>query len=283
MIVNEFNSVNNDIQFTVEIENNNRLPFLDVMFIREGENILTEWYRKQINSNRILNFYSSHPLNQKIAIIKSIKFKIDKLCSNEYKQRNYDIAKNILINNNYPEGLIQTFFSDNRSRLTNEANVNNNTYYKIPYVNGLSQNLKRILENDNIKVVFYNEKSLRPLFNNNKDKIPSLLKSNVVYQIPCNCGKQYIGQTKQWLSSRVKNHQYDVKNKKTSTALANHVVEQNCAFNFEEIKIIDTEENLGKRLLLEMMHINGNKDCVNIRTDVDNLSVIYKSLLNKFN
>lgn len=283
VILNEFNAFDNYIQFTVEKEENNRIPFLDVMLIREGENVLTEWYRKSINSNRILNFYSSHPLNQKVAIIKSMKFKIEKLCSNEFQERNFHIAKNILINNNYPENLIHTIFADNRPRITNTTPENNIKYYKLPFVNGLSQNLKRCLENENnVRVTFYNDKSLGSLFNNNKDKLPVELKSNVIYQIPCDCGKQYIGQTKQWLGSRIKNHKYDIKNKKTSTALSNHVVEQNCKFNFDQTKILDTEHNLDKRLLLEMMYINCNKDCVNVRTDVDNLSTIYKSLLNKF-
>ncbi|XP_062556681.1 uncharacterized protein LOC134221501 [Armigeres subalbatus] len=46
-----FNQQNTHIQFTVEIEENNRLPFLDMLLIRqEDRTIKTEWYKKPIAS-----------------------------------------------------------------------------------------------------------------------------------------------------------------------------------------------------------------------------------------
>ena len=42
------NSFHDNIKFTYEQENNNRLPFLDVLFIRENEKINTTVFRKDI-------------------------------------------------------------------------------------------------------------------------------------------------------------------------------------------------------------------------------------------
>ena len=39
-----------------------------------------------------------------------------------------------------------------------------------------------------------------------KDRIPDMTQSHVVYRIPCNCGKFYIGETARRLETRVKEH-----------------------------------------------------------------------------
>ncbi|XP_057324832.1 uncharacterized protein LOC130667337 [Microplitis mediator] len=50
-ILDIFNSVNKKIQFTMEIEKENRLPFLDVVVIRKDDgSLLTDWYIKPTSS-----------------------------------------------------------------------------------------------------------------------------------------------------------------------------------------------------------------------------------------
>ncbi|XP_055547777.1 uncharacterized protein LOC129731643 [Wyeomyia smithii] len=46
---NALNGFDSHIQFTYEVENNNRLPYLDMVFIRTNEHkIVTEWYKKPV-------------------------------------------------------------------------------------------------------------------------------------------------------------------------------------------------------------------------------------------
>ena len=40
------NSYNHKIQFTMKEESENKICFLDVLVIRDGENIKTNWYQK---------------------------------------------------------------------------------------------------------------------------------------------------------------------------------------------------------------------------------------------
>ncbi|KAI4475149.1 hypothetical protein M0804_014486 [Polistes exclamans] len=71
-----FNSVNNRIQFTMEVENNGTLPFLDMNIIRnEDGSIVTNWYVKPTSSGRCINYNSNHPMSQKIGIIKGLLFR----------------------------------------------------------------------------------------------------------------------------------------------------------------------------------------------------------------
>lgn len=54
------NSVEQCIQFTYELENAGCLNFLNLTLLRGLTNIKTNWFKKPLASNRLLNFYSSH-------------------------------------------------------------------------------------------------------------------------------------------------------------------------------------------------------------------------------
>lgn len=64
---------------------------------------------------------------------------------------------------------------------------------------------------------------------------------------------------------------------KQYTALSIHATENKHKFDFDNTKIIDTENNYNKRL--EMINIKQNHKSINFRTDVDNLSSIYSNLI----
>ena len=81
------------------------------------------------------------------------------------------------------------------------------TMVVIPYVRGLSEELRRICGDYSIRVVFRSGPTLRSELMRVKDRIPVGKKSSVVYQIPCSCGMVYIGETVRRLESRVKEHQ----------------------------------------------------------------------------
>lgn len=67
-VLSTFNVYNASLQFTIELEINGKLPFLDILLVRKrlGGTISTEWYMKPTSSGRILNYYSDHYYNQKI-------------------------------------------------------------------------------------------------------------------------------------------------------------------------------------------------------------------------
>ena len=54
-VLARLNSFHKNIQFTYELENQNKLPFLDVLLIRRGNKIETTVYRKSANSDIYLN------------------------------------------------------------------------------------------------------------------------------------------------------------------------------------------------------------------------------------
>lgn len=90
--------------------------------------------------------------------------------------------------------------------------------------------------------------------------------------------------TKQYLKKRIYQHSYDCreinKNKNEKTALAMHHFDNNHDFDFEKVKILDRENNYFKRCISEMIQISIN-DTINLRSDVESLSIVYSNLLTK--
>ena len=56
------------------------------------------------------------------------------------------------------------------------------------------------------RLVFKSGPTLRNLLTRAKDPLPINKQSNVVYEVPCTCGKVYIGETKRRLETRMKEY-----------------------------------------------------------------------------
>ena len=65
----------------------------------------------------------------------------------------------------------------------------------IPYVSDVSEQIRKACEKYNLKVVFKSGPTLHSLLTKVKDPLPKEKLANVVYQIPCQCGKMYVGET----------------------------------------------------------------------------------------
>ena len=101
-----------------------------------------------------------------------------------------------------------------------------------------------------------------------KNPVPYLQRSQIVYQVPCkNCDFVYIGQTKNSLGKRLKQHQYDVKKRNVAnSSLANHVFSECMGheIDWEKAKVIENEPKFKARLLKESYYIQNNKKSMNL-------------------
>lgn len=284
-ILNKFNEYHKKLQFTLEVEDNKKINFLDITLHHLDKKILTEWYTKPTWSSRYLNFNSCHPMTQKKSVIIGLADRVIELSDPEYREQNIKKAKLALQENDYPLNLINKIFKNRIHKYYNSSekvhkpldNNKKNSYLSLPYINGLSQKLQNLFKKYKINVCHKAYNLLTSNFSKLKSKTPNNKKSNVVYKIPCeNCDSVYIGQTSQYLENRIKSHKYD---KKNSTALSSHEKSKNHTFNYNKAEILATEPNVKKREFLEMVCIKKQKNAVNDKTDIANLSKIYSSLL----
>lgn len=291
IILNIFNSYNKDIQFTMEEEKQNKIPFLDTHVIRDTANnkLLLDWYIKPTSSERFINYHSNHPEKMKINLVLTLKNRIERISHPSFKEKNIFKLYNILIENSYPKNILKKLLYNTRSHDITENNRRSNIlpnttnikYFSIPNIPNLSSRIINIFKNENnIRISQKINKSVGSLYTKLKDKDEILKKSSVVYSIPCNnCASNYIGQTSRVLKDRITSHKSDIKLNKTTCGLAEHHFKTGHFPNYNGIKILKTENNLSKRLFLEMVEIQKNPNNLNKNKEIQNLSCIYSYIL----
>ena len=125
----------------------------------------------------------------------------------------------------------------------------------IPYVAGMSEDIRRVSRKFNIRVVFKSRRTLRSMLTKVKDTLPPGKQSNVVYRIPCSCGQVCIRETKRRLETRLKEHRDACKRgMMEKSAVAEHAWEHHHPIHWEETTVLD--HGRGQELLVkEALHI----------------------------
>jgi hypothetical protein len=84
--LNWLNDQHPKIKFTMEEENNGRLPFLDVMVERQNNHLSFDVYRKPTSTDRYITADSFHPQSHKDAAFHSMAHR---LCNFQLSEENY--------------------------------------------------------------------------------------------------------------------------------------------------------------------------------------------------
>ncbi|XP_067613260.1 uncharacterized protein [Eurosta solidaginis] len=291
-----FNAIEPGIEFTFEKEQQNMLPFLDMVIFRNAQNgtFNTDWYRKPVSSGRILNYRSIHPLTQKISTAKGLINRVLNLSDEKYHNKNKLIIKGILKANDYPPKLVSRLINHYKISINNKntdpiltstnaqqqlAEIKTMTISYFPYITKcITNKFKEFTAN--VRFAYKNKNNVGKMYNKIKDKIPTNKEKNVVYKIDCiDCQrrKSYIGTTSQHLYKRLNQHRKTVEKKETEkSALALHAITFGHRFDFEGTKVLAREKSWGKRILLEEIFIKADKNCVNKRSvEAKNISDIY--------
>ena len=81
----------------MRLKKNSRLNFLDTLVIRSNNKLTTNWYHKPSWSGRYINFFSVHPMQHKVGLIKGLIDRAILLSDPEYRPAIYSLLK-ILLN-----------------------------------------------------------------------------------------------------------------------------------------------------------------------------------------
>ena len=130
-----FNSFHQKLQFTSEIESENKINFLDLTIIRNenNEELKTKWYTKDTWSGRYLNYNSHHATSQKNSVIIGLADRALALTSPEFRPRTLKKVRNILKQNNFPTKQINKIIKQrifkfyNNNLVTKKIETNNPT------------------------------------------------------------------------------------------------------------------------------------------------------------
>ena len=152
-LLSHLNSVEPSIQFTLEREKDRHLPFLDLNVYRgEQGNLETSVYRKPTHNDKYLAFDSHHPICHKKSVAKTLLYVSNVLKANGY-------TKTFLCN--WQKPVTNSKALDEREPATGFA--------VIPYIQGVTEPIKRILNSHNVKVAQKPFQTLRHIFAKPKD------------------------------------------------------------------------------------------------------------------
>ena len=105
-VLTRLNSFHKNIQFAYELENENKLPFVDILLIRRGTKIETTVYRKSTNNDIYLNWGSFAPVTWKRGTLFNRAYIV---CSTDYHlKKELDHLRYVFQkHNNYPKWVIK--------------------------------------------------------------------------------------------------------------------------------------------------------------------------------
>ena len=220
------NSLHSNIVFTVELEKNGVLPFLDLLIERKGSRYETEIYRKKTDTGLYTTTKSFCEPKYNRSMIKGLLFRCWSL-SSTYEKADASIDKltELLQKNGYSKSFLEKLTNETIDKLMNKehegkdelkpdklSNENSNIGYTliVPYSEGYKKFKSSILKsidskNLNLKIISKSYK-IQSMFSN-KSHTPLSLCSNLVYQFSCNgCNATYIGETSRHLCKRIQEH-----------------------------------------------------------------------------
>ena len=198
------NSINPNVQFTVEKETESKLAFLDTMTTRDNTNtIQVSVYRKPTHTNKYLDFNSHHPTTHKRSVVNSLPNRADNIpTSTSGKRKERKHVFNVLMDNGYPKQFLKQ--CDKHRRLkekqgpldTDNSAVSQTKFITLPYIKGVSEQISRTLKRENLNVSYKPIDTLHKHFPKPKDRIDRDQTRSVVYSIDCqDCDFVYVGQT----------------------------------------------------------------------------------------
>ena len=207
-MLDAFNSYDDRLKFTHEVEENGCISFLDLKIIRDKEKTITNWYQKPTFLGRFLNFQSHHPFTHKKGVIFNLVDRAILLSEPKFHKQNISKVKKLLLNNNYPKNIVNKFVTDryfycmdklssssiaSNIQITHLPDSNNNNsienkkmYLKVPHIKKFYSNISRKLKSFNIctvpKINYFMDKIIK----RGKDKVEKIDQTNVVYKNNCN-------------------------------------------------------------------------------------------------
>ncbi|KAL9980357.1 hypothetical protein ACROYT_G008932 [Oculina patagonica] len=124
----------------------------------------------------------------------------------------------------------------------------------LPYFKGLSEQLRRCLQQQGVRAVFKSETTLRSHLVRPKDAVDSTKQDGVVY----------IGETGRPMQDRIKEHDRDIRLARTQTsAVAEHTNNTGHYPLWNEVKFIDRDPHWYKRRVKEAIHIRLHPNNIN--------------------
>ena len=274
VLFQQLNNMHPNLKFTNEVEVDNKLPFLDVMVERCENAYKTSIYRKPTFRGQYVRWDSFCDKRRKINLIKTLVHRANIICSVDKLPSEIEFIKSTLMTNGYPEGIINRVLNSDRTctPITNNVGGQNGTtmvYIRLPFIGPPSaiykQRITAVISRCYPTVLPRVILTSRPILSSaQKDVLPTINRSNLVYQFTCHCDSRYVGRTSQRLKTRIMQHvpvyvRHNTRlDKFPESAIGRHLRENDeCRANYsdERFTILDCGRSDFHLSVLEALHI----------------------------
>ncbi|XP_013133489.1 PREDICTED: uncharacterized protein LOC106099477 [Papilio polytes] len=264
LLLDHLNKIHPRIQFTTEEEKDGTLPFLDVLVKREPSgNLVHTVYRKPTHTDRYLRADSHHHPSHLSSVPRTLINRALRLCDPQFLKSELTHVRQVLQCNGYkwkPSLRLANTSSKTRPQLAERAPA------YLPYMRGVTDKIGHLLRRKYaIKTIFRPLTQIRSILRSPKDRTP--LEGPGVYEIPCDCGKSYIGETGRNINTRLLEHIRCMRKLDSNTsAVAEHALTSNTShyIRFDRVRVLARDKNYVSRKLLEAIEIgrrpNFNRD-----------------------
>ena len=236
-VKNNLNEFHNDIKFTHEVENGNKISFLDVSVKRKNDGTFsTEIYRKKTDTNVYINWKSFSPNSWKIGTLKGLFRRAFVVCSTKNSlEKEISFLKNVFMKvNGYPSRVVNKTLWGMRKTISKEKELERNsdirhtinidppktdeifTHMSLPYKGLEGENLMKTFKSylsrilpRNIKLrIIYKGKKIGSFFTL-KDHVKKDHMSELVYgycETPNSNKVSYVGETNVRFGTKLNEH-----------------------------------------------------------------------------
>ena len=282
--LDHINSYHPSIKFTVEIEDNCSLPFLDVLVNKEGIDFSTSLFRKQTFTGLYTNFASLSPTRYKTNLVRILVFCAFHICSSFVNFHKEIVRiKEILRANCFPVTLIDNVIRNflNRQYIPcNKPKDKNEDKPRIicclPFLgkrsfrirNDITRLIKTHYLNTQVQFIFKSAKRISSMFQY-KDRIPTLVCSNVIYKFSCSgCNASYYGKTNRNLLIRCNEHLGINRNGRelsspSPSSIRNHIKQTGHTASIDDFSVISKTSNSYDLLIHESLLIQRDRPSLN--------------------
>ena len=252
------NGQNADIQFTKEIEENGKIPFLDCLVTRDNNKLRTTIYRKPTHTDRLLDQSSYNPTSHKATTIRTLTRRAQLVCDSPDSLTDENkYLDNVFNKNNYNRDFVRHNTYRNSEPNATNTNATPVTTATIPYIKGTSETIARILQPYNIRVAHKPITTLRQLLTNVEDKDEPSDRRGAVYKIKCcDCQATYIGETGRNLNVRLTEHKRATRNGDINNHIAEHHLKTNHRIDWDSAECVTYSTDYYQRITLESWFTN---------------------------
>ena len=144
----QLNKQNTGIQFTKEIEENGKIPFLHHLVTHENNTLRTTVYRKPTHTDRLLDQMSYNSTSHKATMVRTLTRRAHVVCdSHDSLADETKHLNTVFIDNNYSTDFIK---HNIYIRPNGSSNRSYTTTGTIPYIRGTSETIACLLPCYNI-------------------------------------------------------------------------------------------------------------------------------------